>query len=183
MILNAKSKTLDINDQPITERAQLESFSSLYEMKHLIIEPSQVLENSSSFIDLIPTNQPNLIMGSGVHLTLHPRCHHQIICSNLIWKQKQNILLFMPVGYGIMVNPNRIWLIQQLKTLIGKNFSRIIIFTFKLTSLIGQYWTFPEILIHLRLFCAMMQSILWWMIKLNFWLSENIWSFRHKRET
>ena len=48
-------------------------------MKQLIAEPTHVLENSSSCIDLMFTNQPNLIMDTGVHPSLHSKCHHQVI--------------------------------------------------------------------------------------------------------
>ena len=47
-------------------------------MKQVITEPTHILENSSSCIDLIFSNQPNLIMDSGVHPALHSKCHHQI---------------------------------------------------------------------------------------------------------
>ena len=48
-------------------------------MKQVITEPTHILENSSSCIDLIFFNQSNLITDSGVHPTLHSKCHHQII--------------------------------------------------------------------------------------------------------
>ena len=38
-----------------------------------------MLENSSSCIDLILTSQPNLVVESGVHPSLHPNCIHQIV--------------------------------------------------------------------------------------------------------
>ena len=41
------------------------------------------MESSASYIDLIFTNQPNIVMDSGVHLSLHGKCHHQIIYSRL----------------------------------------------------------------------------------------------------
>ena len=76
---NAKSKMWFINDQSSREVSQLESLTSLYGMKQLIAEPSHVLENSSSCIDLIFTNQSNLIMDAGVHPSHHLKCHHQVI--------------------------------------------------------------------------------------------------------
>ena len=45
----------------------------------VINEPTHILENSLSCIDLISTPQPNLITESGVHPPLHPNCHHQVI--------------------------------------------------------------------------------------------------------
>ena len=80
---NAKSKTWFINYQSSSEGTQLEFLTSLYEMKQLIAEPTHVLENSSSCIDLIFTNQPNLIMDAGVHPPLHLKCHHQVICAKI----------------------------------------------------------------------------------------------------
>ena len=52
-------------------------------MKQVITEPTHILENSSSCADLIFSNQPNLITDSGVHPTLHSKCHHQIIYAKL----------------------------------------------------------------------------------------------------
>ena len=47
-----------------------------------INEPTHIQTSSSSCIDLIFTNQPNLSVNSGVHVSLHPNCHHQIIHSS-----------------------------------------------------------------------------------------------------
>ena len=45
-----------------------------------ILNPTHILINSSaSCIDLIFTSQPNLVMESGVHSSLHLNCHHQIV--------------------------------------------------------------------------------------------------------
>ena len=48
----------------------------------LINEPIHIQTNSSSCIDLIFTDQPNLSMNSGVHSSLHLNCHHQIVHSS-----------------------------------------------------------------------------------------------------
>ena len=50
-------------------------------MKQVIIEPTHILESSSSYIDLVFTNQSNIVMDSGVYLSPHEKCHHQIIYS------------------------------------------------------------------------------------------------------
>ena len=42
-------------------------------------EPTHILNDSSSCIDLIFNSQPNLLIKPGVHPSLHPKCHHQII--------------------------------------------------------------------------------------------------------
>ena len=41
-------------------------------------EPTHIRKNSSSCIDLIFTNQPNLIVNRGTHPSLHENCQHQI---------------------------------------------------------------------------------------------------------
>ena len=53
---NAKSCHWSINDITFPEGAQLDSITSLYGMKQLISEPSHILQQSSSCIDLIFTN-------------------------------------------------------------------------------------------------------------------------------
>ena len=80
---NTKSSNWSSNDTTTAEGAQLDYFTSLYGMKQVIIEPTHILESSASCIDLIFTNQPNIVMDSGVHLSLHEKCHHQIIYSKL----------------------------------------------------------------------------------------------------
>ena len=75
----AKSRNWLSNDITTAEGAQLDYLTSLYGMKQVITEPTHLLENSSSCIDLIFSNQPNLIMDSEVDRTLHSKCHHQII--------------------------------------------------------------------------------------------------------
>ena len=61
------------------EGSTIESITSQFGLHQLINEPKYLLENSSSCIDLIFTSQPNIVMESGVHPSLHPNCHHQII--------------------------------------------------------------------------------------------------------
>ena len=61
--------------------------------KQVISDPPHILESSSSCIDLIFTPQPNLVMNSGVHSSVHPNCHHQIRHA------KFNLKLFYPPPY------------------------------------------------------------------------------------
>ena len=77
---NAKSSNWSSNDTTTAKNAKLDYLTSLYGMKQVKTEPTHILENSSSCIDLIFSNQPNgFITDSGVHPTLHSKCHHQII--------------------------------------------------------------------------------------------------------
>ena len=55
-----------------------ENISSQCALYQVINKPLR-LENSPSCIDLIFICQPNLITESGVHPSLHPNCHHQVI--------------------------------------------------------------------------------------------------------
>ena len=61
----------------------MENLTSLYGMKQLISDPTHILQHSSSCIDLIFVNQPNLVVDSGIHPSLHLTCHHQIIFCKL----------------------------------------------------------------------------------------------------
>ena len=56
------------NDTPTTEGVYLDTLMTLYNIKKLITKPTHVLEHSSSGIDLIFTNQPNLVRESEIHL-------------------------------------------------------------------------------------------------------------------
>ena len=48
-------------------------------MHQVIKEPTHILHNSSSCIDLIFASQPNLTIESRVNPSLDPNCHHQLI--------------------------------------------------------------------------------------------------------
>ena len=51
-----------------------------------IQEPTHILNLSSSCLDLIFTPQPNLVMESIVHSSLHPNCHHQVVFASTTLK-------------------------------------------------------------------------------------------------
>ena len=52
-------------------------------MHRLISEPSHIMGDSKSCIDVIFTDQPNLFLESGVHPSLHEQSHHQIVYGEL----------------------------------------------------------------------------------------------------
>ena len=61
----------------------INSLISLYGFDQLISDPTHILPNSSSKIDLIFTDQPSLVVGCGVYPSLHVNYYHQITHSNL----------------------------------------------------------------------------------------------------
>ena len=63
----------------------------------MISQPTHTLANSSSCIDLIFTDQPNLLTDCGIHPSLHPNCHHQIIYCKL------NLKIVYPPPYRRLV--------------------------------------------------------------------------------
>ena len=50
----------------------------MQEFHELISQPTHLLPQTSSCTDLTFTDQPNLIIDSGVHSSFHSNCHHQI---------------------------------------------------------------------------------------------------------
>ena len=75
----------------------IDSLTATYGFHQLISDPTHLLSNSSSCIDLIFTDQPNLAVDNGVHPTLHGNCHHQIIFS------KFNLMIEYPPPYEWLV--------------------------------------------------------------------------------
>ena len=61
------------------ESLQIENLFSQFSFPQVINEPNHISQNCNSCIDLLFTNQQNLITDSGVHPSLHSKCHHQII--------------------------------------------------------------------------------------------------------
>ena len=75
---NAKSSSWYSHDITSQEGFRIESLTSFYSFTQLISVPTHILPNSSTCIDLIFVDQPNITRNSGVHSSLHPNCHHQI---------------------------------------------------------------------------------------------------------
>ena len=60
------------------EGSKIDGITSTFGLQQTINEPTYIIRDSFSCNDLIFTSQPNLVMESRVHSSLHPNCHHQI---------------------------------------------------------------------------------------------------------
>ena len=76
---NAKSCNWCINDKTNFEGAKIDTLTSQNDLNQIIKEPIHILGTSSSSSDLFFMSKPKVVMDSGVHASLHVRCHHQII--------------------------------------------------------------------------------------------------------
>ena len=90
---NAKSKNWSEADISTIEGSIIEFLTSQFRLSQMTKEPTHILENSSSRIDLIFTTQPNMVLESGVHHSLCQNCHHQIIIG------KFNLKVYYPPPY------------------------------------------------------------------------------------
>ena len=90
---NAKSKDWCSIDITSFEGSELDFLTSQFGLSQIIEEPTHILHNSRSCIDLIFTSQPNMVIDSGVHDSLHSNCHHQIIYANI------DLKIFYPPPY------------------------------------------------------------------------------------
>ena len=81
------------NDTTSREGSMIDAVTSNYGLRQLIQKPTHTLNSSSSYIDLIFTSQPNLVLESGVHSFLHPTCHHQDVFA------KFNLSILYPPPY------------------------------------------------------------------------------------
>ena len=84
----------DFNAKSNNWCSMIDAVTSNYGLHQLIQEATHILNLSSSCIDLIFTSQPNLVMESGVHSSLHPSCHHQVVF------EKFNFSILYPPPYG-----------------------------------------------------------------------------------
>ena len=73
-----KSRTLYINDKTTTEDTKIWLAASKYELHQFFNKSIHVLKNLLFCTDPIFTSQPNLVMDSSVHSSLHPKYYHQI---------------------------------------------------------------------------------------------------------
>ena len=77
--LNAQSKNWYPLDRTTYEGDIIETITSHFCLHRLIHDPTHIFGESSSYIDLIFTSQPNMVVNSGVHSSLHVNYHHQIV--------------------------------------------------------------------------------------------------------
>ena len=75
---NARNTNWWANDISNSQGLDVEEIASHHGLKQVIDCPTHILPNSASFIDLIFTSQPNLVVESGVH--------HQIIFAKIRFK-------------------------------------------------------------------------------------------------
>ena len=80
---NCRSTQWWEHDTENNEGRLFEPFVSELGLHQLISEPTHFMGDSKSCIDLIFTDQPNLIVDSGVYPSLHEQCHHQIVYGKL----------------------------------------------------------------------------------------------------
>ena len=90
---NSSSNSWWEGDISTKESIDLESVSSSYGLDQLITDATHVLPQSSSCIDLIFIDQPNLVIESGVHSSLYANCYHQITHCKL------NLKIVFPFPY------------------------------------------------------------------------------------
>ena len=80
---NCRSTQWWENDIENNEGKLFEPLASDSGLHQMISEPTHLIGDSKSCIDLIFTDQPNLFIESGVHPSLHELCHHQIVYGKL----------------------------------------------------------------------------------------------------
>ena len=99
-----------------------------------------IYQSFSSCIDLIFTNQPNLVTDSGVHPWLHSNCHHQIVYA------KFNFKIIYPPPYVRHIwhyNHEKSESIRKvLEFYTGKEFSAV-----KLLTKEFLFWSIPLLIL------------------------------------
>ena len=81
----------------LTNKVRKVTTSSTSGYTQLINFATHITGNSSSCIELIFTQQPNLATSSGVHASLHNNCHHQITFAHI------NLLIEHPPPYHCLI--------------------------------------------------------------------------------
>ena len=95
---NARSSDITWPDDITSlEGTHINSLISMYGFDQLISDPTHILPDSSSCIDLVFTDQSNLVVDSGVHPSPHTSCYHQITYCNL------NLMIVYPPPYERLV--------------------------------------------------------------------------------
>ena len=90
---NVRQKHWCSQDSTNFEGVTIENVTSQFDLSQINKEATHILESSSSCIDPIFTTQPNSVVESGVHPSLHPNCRHQIVFA------KFNLQIYYPPSY------------------------------------------------------------------------------------
>ena len=90
---SAKSNKWSEGDRSTIEGSKIDFLTSQFGLSQIIKEPTHIVENSSSYTDLTFTTQPNMVLESGVHHSLHQNCQHQIIFARF------NLKVYYPSPY------------------------------------------------------------------------------------
>ena len=90
---NASSSKWWTDDIATLEGLKIENMLSQFSLSKVFNQPTHISQNYNSCIDLLFTNQQNLIADSGIHPSLHSNYHHQIIYG------KFNLKIFYPPQY------------------------------------------------------------------------------------
>ena len=95
--VNARSSSWWSDDINTREGTKLLSLTSCNGFQQIINEPTHIKRQNFSCIDLIFTDQPHLSVNSGIHTSLHPNYHHQIV------ESKFDLNIFYPPPYQRLV--------------------------------------------------------------------------------
>ena len=73
----------------------------MYGFKQIISDPSHILPQSSSGIDLICPDQPKYVTDCGTHPSLHPNHHHHPLMSVLFGISKNQVMVLLKKIYEL----------------------------------------------------------------------------------
>ena len=107
---NAKSSNWYNKDKTSFKSNTIENVTSQLGLHHVINEPTHILPNSSLYIDLIFTSQPNMVIKSGVYSSFHSSCHHQIVFAMI------NMKICYPPPYS-----RQVWHFKEARTDLIRN--------------------------------------------------------------
>ena len=80
---NCRSTQWWANDDENNEGNFFEPLTADLWLHQLISEPNHLMGDSKSCIDLLFTDQSNIVIDSEVHASLYEQCHHQIVDGKL----------------------------------------------------------------------------------------------------
>ena len=86
----------------------------------LINSATHIIGNSSSCIDLIFTQQPNLVTSSGVHASLHNNCHHQITFAHI-----NHFIEYLPPNHRFIWDYSNVDILNSRKSVSSINLSHL----------------------------------------------------------
>ena len=143
---NARMQGWYQNNITTSKGCKIDIATSHFGLSQIIKEPTHILRNLVSWTDLTFMSQPNLVMPSGVHSSLHQNYHHQIVLMKFNFSVSYPPSTYQVISMALINKLIQILLNEPLIYLTGKKVFLILMCIDEFLFSTNRLWTSLKIL-------------------------------------